>query len=812
MSSLTFIFRELRTDTRFAFRSLRATPWFTALASAIIGMGLGSVIAAVSVTAAIYFTAPKIPDIDRVFYAIDRADRPRPLREVQDGVQHVVEESASFTRAAVFVASPSKGLRTQAEVVEAGYFDAVRPRMHLGRPLSAADENSLSGTAVVSMELWRSLFGENTNLVDAVVQVDDKRFAVVGVVAKEFRGLVEPWSRTDVWVLPSHYFGPIYKGLARRIVLRARSDASWDVIRRTLSSQFRADYQGTEGAQYALYRASDVIDPSRPEAGGGELGLLTLSSMAVTLLVLVISVVNVAGLFAARGLSRLQEVAVRLALGARSSQILRQHAFEGAALATIALPIAFAVAATLTRFAALASPVRLDIGALPDGRAVLIGAGLAVVCGAFIGISGAMQCLANLHRGSLAQNGAARTTRLRRRAVYGIALPQAIGSFALICAALVYAAALPRLTSTPYSGSTTQLVGRIEYRGTGGDTSGETTAAYYRLVLERLRAIPEITAVGLASRLPINAFRSSGLTFVTRDGYPGSSALTTKAHFGYASEGLVRALGLEVLRGRDIRESDKSDSERVAVVTEVLASTLWPGKDPVGRELAQMFPGMTPDSADWHRVVGVVSNIKPILSDSTKPVPFLYRPTSQIPIRGSYPLEVVIDAMDTTNLAERVAGTIASLDSSGSLASISTLTAIADDATRGRRTAVVLLTGCALTAVLLAMIGLYSLVSFSVSQRAREIALRLALGAGRWHLTSLYSRLATTILAVAIAGGSALAYGAMLFANSLFTPAVPIGSVPFFATSVVLAVLIFTSCMIPTWRASRRNVAIVLKE
>jgi putative ABC transport system permease protein len=525
--------------------------------------------------------------------------------------------------------------------------------------------------------------------------------------------------------------------------------------------------------------------------------------LGAVVFVLAIACANIASLLLGRGAARRREIAVRLALGASRSRIVRQLLTESTVLAIVSAAAGVFVAWAAQRWLLAATPAGvpgIEHAAL-DARVLGVTALVAVATGLLCGLVPALQASAgrvnaDLHDGGTRSSDGPRAGRTRDLLV--------AGEIAVALVLLVGAALLLRSFSA---------LARVD---TGIDTrnlltfdlvlSGERAAsrarqvAFYDEVLRRLSAVPGVQAAGAAVTLPIGGddFAAGVHVEGTPEAAPGQAP---RAGYQVVTPGYFRTMGIPVIAGRDVRDSDTAEAPRIVLVNETFARQHWPGRDPLGRRMRIGRGG-------WMTVVGVVGDIRH-LGPATPPRPEFYEAHSQSPF--SFMAFVVRTHGDPRSSIPAIRAAIAGLDPAQPIAGAATMDEHLAEALSKPRFLSTLVGVFGAIALTLAVVGIYGVMAYAVAQRTPEIAIRMALGARAPQVMAMVLARALWLAAAGIACGLAAAYGVSRALEGLLFAIAPTDAATYAGVAAALGVVALVAAFVPALRATRIQGARVLR-
>jgi len=577
---------------------------------------------------------------------------------------------------------------------------------------------------------------------------------------------------------------------------------------------------------YVLRPVSDVRVPFNPQASVVPARLLTAVTI-VALIVLLIAAANIAGLLMARGISRTTELAVRRGLGAGTWRLVRQLMTEGVILSLLGGAVGVGLAMLLLRLYRDVTPTQFFVPVSLDVRVLLFTLAVCLGTGLLVGLSPARQALrvdvvAALGGG----NGATRVTRARLR--HWILVPQVSLAVVLLLAAGVHAHALMdaefanlgfRMSDVVVLSVRRAFIPTGEVVRPGADPAADRARAeenarrnraLYDGIFDRIHAVSGITAVAIGVP-PALGGGTYPATVITREDFLAGRPPSPGPRLVSAiSPGYFRACGISLLLGREFDERDDIAARRVAVISEGLASRLWPGQMPIGKSLAMTKPDASPQDSDWLEVVGIVNEVNPVLQGPDQS-PKVW---VAVPQEGPKAAMAVIARTPSDASApaiQHLKDAIKSADALVRIDSVRTMTEIVGGALYERRMAAAVLSISGLVGLLLASIGLYGVISYSVEQRRREIGVRSTLGARREDIVALVLREGAMVTLVGFAVGGALSGLALRLASHLAGLGASLDAVTLVAVPLLIAVVMAGACYLPARRAARVDPMVVLR-
>jgi predicted permease len=806
-------------DLRHALRALRRNPGFTVVAILTLALGIGANSTIFSLVNGVLLKPPiGVRDPARVvsIYTSDYSSGPYGTTSYPD-FQAVRAETAIFSAVAVYELRPlALALGDRAEMitgqlVSGEFFPMLGTRPAAGRLLIPADAGAGGGeaVAVISHGLWLRRFAGDPAIAGRELRLNGRAFRVVGVAPAGFTGLLRAVV-TDVWlpVTAGPLLDPGSDELAnpgaRSFLMAARLRAGVTVprARQQLAAVARARFEAfpdawatVTGAGRALTVLPEAEARVPPQARTLSLGASALLLVAMAM-VLLIACANIANLLLARASRRRREMAVRVSLGAARHQIVRQLLVESMLLAVLGAAAGLALAGWITgAITTLALPgvpvtLRLDLGL--DGRVLGFTAVVALLTGLAFGLLPALRAsrsdVVSALKGDV--GGVARSRRLGLRG--GLVVTQVAVSLVLLVTAGLFVRSLTRAETVDpgFDESGTALI-TFDLASSGyAEGQGQ---AFYNDLLERVRALPGVRSATLAQAVPLATCCNRRGTRI--EGYAARPGESTEVNWNIVATDYFRTLRIPFVLGRDFTERDRADAPLVAIVNEAFVRKYWPGRSPLGRRID--LGGRDSHIAE---VVGVVRNGM-YRSLGEAPLPFLYVPLPQL-YRPSMTLHVRT-AGDPSAMLPTLRAQIRELAPSLPLIHPTTLREATSLALWPHRLGALLLGALGAIAALLAALGLYGVLAYSVAQRTREFGIRGALGADRRRLVAQVIREGLVLSGTGAAIGLVLAGGATRLVRGFLFGVSPFDPAAFGAVTLLVAAIALLASYLPARRATR---------
>jgi putative ABC transport system permease protein len=804
---LTQWFGELRADVRFAVRQLRQAPGFTAVAALTLALGIGANSAIFALVDATLLRPVPFDEPERLVAVSERLPQfarggisSANLEDWEDRNRTFESMAGMFAYARRMTLPDGTVEEVPAQQVTPRFFDVLRIRPIAGRTFRPEDEALPPNATVLSERLWRSHFGSDPSIVGRTIRIDDAPFTVLGIVAAEF----QLFARADLWTVWTELPGMdsrgirFMRGLGRLkpgvSIAAAQSDMS--AIAAALEVEYPA---ANKGRGINVEPLGDVIvGPDVTRTAGLFLGVVGF--------VLLMCCANVANLLLARMSSRARELAIRSALGAGRGRIVNQILTESIVLAMFGGILGIGVGYGILR----ASPALIPEGLLPasvvlafDGRVITFCVAAAFVVGVLFGLAPAwqstgtrlMQVMSAEGRGGTKAGGRFRSM---------LVVAEVAAAVLLLCGAGLLLRSLTALAGVDGGARAESALTMQTTLSFGLPTSRHKTttsmAEFYRAVEQEVSALPGVRNAGWGSGLPLGGVYYGGfnVTIVDSDDPDGNRPAVD---YMIVSPGYLEALDIPLLAGRRFDDRDGASTTPVCLVSSDFVSKHLGGRNPIGLRLAVPPMGLVRAQPIVREIVGVVAPIRPWPDgDDTDQV---YVPLAQNPWANSVLVVRPRDRSDAAALAPAVRAAISRIDPQQPVTRVMTLDDVVWRASARPRFRAVLVATFATLALVLAMIGVFGVLAYSVQQRWREFGVRIALGASVGQVLRLVAGAAARVVGVGI-GLGLVAAAALASSISAFLFGVqPIDPLTFAAVALVLAVTAALAAAAPAWRASR---------
>lgn len=807
-------------DFRYAVRQIRRAPGFAAIAVITLALGIGANTSIFSVVNAVLLRSLPFPDADRlvrVWHTPPQTSFPgistfsiSPANFLDWQKQnHVFSSMAIYGFGGFTLTGGDKAEQVTASRVSPEFFSTLGAQPMLGRVFSTEENQpGHSNVVILSHRFWQDHFGSNRDIVGRDITLDGTKYLVAGVMPPSFRfpdfaQIWTPmaWTDQEKAVRGNHNYLAVAR-LKPGVGLK-QAQAEMNTISARLEQQYPADDKGW-GALLRPLQA-DLVSDVRP-------ALLVL--LGAVGFILLIACVNVTNLSLARIFSRHKEIAIRTAMGASSARIIRQIVAESVLLALIggALGLAYAHFGVRLIMAFLADRLPASMEANIDLKVLLFTAFVSVLTGVVAGILPALHLSrANVNQALKQGLGRSGSDSGGNRTRSTLVVVEVALSLLLLIGAGLMIRSFETLRSVnpgfdPHGVLTmSAAVSRTKF------STATQQISFFDRTLERIRALPGVTAAGLIDDIPLGGGGShQPIAVEGRPVVPMSEQPEVDVRI--ISAGYLNALRVPVLRGRDFDNSDVSGRPSTILISASLAKQFWPGEDPIGKHITlTFFPGVV------REIVGVVGDVKGDGLDQTRAPAMLYLPFDQLAAAGnqqwrSFPMTLVVrSTSDPEAMVSAVTNAVREVDSTIPIIDVQTMQDLVSTSLSSERFSLLLLGAFALLALILAAIGIYSVLSYSVRRRVQEIGIRLALGASLSDVLRMviFEGLRPTLLGVFLGIAGAFALARVM--SNLIYGVKPTDPLTFVSVAFLLGMVALVASIIPAYRAAKVDPLVALR-
>ncbi len=793
-------------DIRYGVRTLIKKPGFTAIAVIALALGIGANSAIFSVVNAVLLRPLPFDQPEQLVLvwekrpALGRVRNPASPPDFVDwrAQNQVFEDMAAFVGRGFNLTGGDEAERIDGTAVSPSMFQILRTQPRIGRAFQDdEDKPGKDSVVILSNGVWQRRFGANPDIVGKTVKLNDQSYTVIGVMPADF---IFPNSRTEVWVPLTLSQEELNNrgGHSLNVVARLKAGVTLEQAQEnmnTIASSLEQQYQVNTGHGVNVFQLhEEVVANARPAL------FVLLGAVA---LVLLIACANIANLLLARGSNRQKEIAIRTALGARRGRIVRQLLTE-----SVLLALAGGLIGTLLALQGLSLLLAIGADSIPrvkeiklDTTVLAFTLVVSFVTGLIFGIIPALQTSKPNLNESLKEGGRSASASFSRNRVRSLFVIAEVA----ICLVLLISAGLmiksfTRLTSVGTGfNSENVLAVNVALAGSKYKEDQQVTS-FYQQTLERISALPGVKSAATVAALPL--FGGFGSRYFGIEGRPPQPpGQGYNANTNVSSPGYFQTMNIPLIAGRDFDERDVMKAPEVTIINQEMARRYWPDEDPIGKRLAV-------GNGPWRTVVGIVGDVKQSALDvETKPE--MFWPYYQMGLQ--FATIVVRTTSEPEAMTAAVRSEIQAIDKDLPVYKIKTMDQIVSESVSSGRLNMLLLGTFGGLALVLAAVGLYGVMSYSVTQRTREIGIRMALGANSRDVMKLVVGQGVILTLIGVAVGLGAAVGLTRLMSSLLYGVSATDSVTFIAISVLLTGVASLASYIPARRAMKVDPMIALR-
>jgi putative ABC transport system permease protein len=806
-------------DVRFGLRQLRRNPGFTAIAVITLALGIGANTAIFSFVDAVLLKPLPYPHPERIVSVWEKY--PGGFRGWISTLNFLdwkrqnrcFQFLSASERAGVILTGSGRPQELYVQKVSASYFKVLGVSAALGRTFAPReDQFGKDQEVVLSNRVWRSRFGGEPKIIGRKITLDAKSYTIIGVLPAN-SAFDRTWAvmwlplvfRPADMTRNYHWLSAIAR-LKPGVTLK-QARAQMDAIGARIAAAYPESNKGW-GVTVEPY-IDQVVKPQLRRS----LWVLLAAVGAV----LLIGCANLANLTLARGTDREHEIAIRSALGAHRLRLIRQLLTESILFGILGGVAGLALGDALMRGIKLWMPPNLFYVPLHlppqanvhmDYSILLFTLVIGVLTGILFGLAPALNGTRPDLAGSLKEGGRTTTGLTRHRLRTALVIAEVTLSFVLLAGAGLLIRSFNRLASVNPGVDTTDVLGMDFPTPLSEFTNSTTLVNYLREITKNIRSVPGVRDAAITDGLPMEY--AGGIPFLIEGRPYLNYSQRPVCRFKRVGPSYFDTVGMTLLEGRGLAESDTASAPPVTVINETMAKTYFKGEDPIGKRILgrQLVFGKTARGAEigW-QVVGVMSNEK--LESLNYDAPAMYVTFYRTP--ATYNWLVVRAAMNPTLLTQSIKRAIWKVNKNQAVANVQTLQEIKSQSVAPARLRTILLAVFAGVAVLLAAVGIYGVFSYSVAQRVHEMAIRLALGASPGDLLKLVICKAMLVVLVGLALGAVAGLALTRVLASLLFDTSPTDPVTWIATALLLAVVALLACYIPARRAAKVDPMVALR-
>ena len=793
-------------DLRYGIRSLLKQPAFTLIAIATLALAIGANSAMFTVVNSVLLRPLQFPESERLvtFEGINPA---RGIAQSNMSFPDIVDwqkQNQAFEKIGGFVFSGfvltngDETERVTGSWVTGDYFSMFRVQPLYGRVLQPEDvQAGKDDVAVIGYGLWQRRFGADRNIVGRQVSIGGKSTTIVGVMPQgfDYPSPSEAWRPFEPDLAKesrdNRYFNVI--GRLKPGASLPQAQAQMDTINQRLAQSYSATNVGW-GVKLTTLQDGLV----------GQVRLSLLVLLGAVAFVLLIACANIANLLLARASSRQKEIAVRSALGASRFRLVRQLLTESLLLSIAGGISGFLLSIWLTRLLIAISPAnspRFD-EIRPDTRVLIFTVGITLLTALIFGLVPALQGSRVDQAESLKESS--RGNAGRRNRVRGLLMTTEIAmSFVLLVGAGLLIKSFIRLREVN-SGINPDNVLTFRLSAPPGKfTEDKQREQFFSQVIDQIKTTPGVQSVGMVLSLPLGADSLNLFRGLIPEGRPAKIEEALDTNNLIVSPEYFRTLQIPLIAGRSFDDRDTNNSPKVVIINEPAARKLWPNQNWIGRHIT-----IFPNEKFEREVVGVVRETKRSLSD--EPVPQMYVPYAQDPTWPSMSFAIRTNG-DPASAFPAIRNQIRSFEKGAAIFNVSNMNDVLATSTAPRRTPMLLLSAFAGAALLLAMIGIYGVTAYYVTQRTQEIGIRIALGAQVKDVITLVLRSGLVLTAIGVVVGLAGSLAMTRWMKTLLFAVNPTDAVTLVAVCGGVLITALVACLIPARRAVKVDPLVALR-
>ena len=795
-------------DIRYAVRTLLRRPGFVAIAVLTLGLGIGANTAMFTVVNAVLLRPLSFPDPEQLVL-LQGVNPKLGITESNMSIPDILdwqkqcqsfEQIGGFVSAGVLLSNGDENERVRAAGVSGNFFSLLRTNAMIGRVIQSDDGQPGRETVMVlSYGLWQRRFGSAPNVVGTKVMVSGDSTTIVGVMPPGFDYPEQSEGWFNFALDPTNEprdnrFVNVISRLKPGVSIQ-QAQAEMDTINQRLGQSYVDTNQGWSVKLTNLH-----------ESLVGQMRTALLVLLGAVAFVLLIACANVANLLLARATFRQKEIAVRTALGASRLRIIRQLLTESLLLSIISGALGLLLSIWLTRLLIGVSPAnspRFNEIAI-DATVFLFTLAVTILTAFIFGLAPALTLSRPAMNETLKEGGRQGTPGVARNRIGGLLMVTEIAlSFILLAGAGLLIKSFFRLTEVNPGFNPNNVLTMRMALPPGKYQQGEPRAQVFNQIIGRVKTLPGVQSAGAILSLPLGGDTFNVGRGLIREGQPETPDNALNAMYYPITPDYFRTLQIPLKSGRAFTDNDNNQSPKVIIVNEKLARQLWPGESPLGRQIKvwrdEKFP---------REIVGVVGDVKSSLDEDAPNQ--MYVPYAQDANWGSLTLAVRTTG-EPAPLAGAVRDTIRSVEKGVPTYNLKTMNDVAATSAAPRRTPMLLFTAFAGVALLLAMLGIYGITTYYVTQRTHEIGIRIALGA---QLGDVLRLVLSRGMMLAIAGVGLGLGGAFLLTRYLATllfGVEPVDPVTFGIVSIGLVSVALVACYLPARRATKVDPLVALR-
>ena len=799
-------------DVIYCFRMLRKRPSFTLVAVLTLALAIGASTALFSIVNVVVLNPFPYKDPARLFFVRQslpkigvqdqfRASGPEVLDVAKSGI---FERVAAFEPVSRNLAGSDEPERIAAAKVSTEFFNVLGVEPLLGRTIAPSEQGPKGERVlVISHRLWQRRFGGDNAVLGQKVSLDDEPFTIIGVMPAQFR-----FDEGQAWFpFPFDFAEGQRGGRVFPIVARMSSNTTVEQVNAALANLARQNEQDFIGTNQEYAGRQIYVQPFADFYFGPVRRALFILLGAVAL-VLLIACANIANLLLAKAMGRAHEIAIRNAMGASRARIIRQMLVESGVLGLLGGGLGLLIASWGTRALVNLIPT----GTIPPGleitmnwRVLLFALGVSLVTAFLFGLWPAIQGSRTQTREAL-QVASQRTTAgvAARRAQSVLVVAEVALSLILLVMAGLMIRSFAKLTNIDPGMTTANVMSMRINRSPAKSKDGSQNAIFFQSVIDRVKTLPGVEAVSVASHMP---FVFTEEWPITVESAANTAVQTQAIDTRTVSADYFSMLQIPLVAGQSFSVADGPQALPVVMVNQAMANRYWSNQDPLGKRIKI---GNADSKSPWFTVKGVVKDsAQSALDEGIQPE--IYFALGQMAGRYRRMNVAVRTSVDPKSTLAAIQSAIREIDKDQPVYQVQTIDELIRDSVATRRFALTILTLFAVLALVLAVSGIYGVISYSVTQRTQEIGIRMALGARATDVLRLVLREFMRLTLVGVALGLVGAYLLTRLMTSLLFGVTPTDVTTFVLVSITLSLVALVACLIPARRAARVDPLVALR-
>ena len=799
-------------DVIYCFRMLRKRPSFTILAVLTLALAIGASTALFSIVNVVVLNPFPYKDPSRLFFVRQslpkigvqdqfRASGPEVLDVAKSGI---FERVAAFEPVSRNLAGSDEPERVAAAKVSTEFFNILGVEPLLGRTIAPSEQGPKGERVlVISHGLWQRRFGGNSAVLGQKVSLDDEPFTIIGVMPPNFR-----FDEGQAWFpFPFDFAEGQRGGRVFPIVARMRSNMTVEQVNAALANLARQNEQDFIGTNQEYAGRQIFVQPFADFYLGPVRRALFILLGAVAL-VLLIACANIANLLLAKSMSRAHEIAIRNAMGASRARIIRQMLVESAVLGLLGGGLGLLIASWGTRALVNLIPT----GTIPPGlevamnwQVLLFALGVSLVTAFLFGLWPAIQGSRTQTREALQAASQRATAGVAARRAQGVLVVAEVAlSLILLVMAGLMIRSFAKLTNIDPGMTTANVMSMRINRSPSKSKDGSQNAIFFQSVIDRVKTLPGIEAAGVASHMP---FVFTEEWSITVESAANTGMQTQVIDTRTVSADYFSTLQIPLVGGQVFAAEDGPQSLPVVLVNQAMVNRYWSNQDPLGKRIKI---GNLDSKSPWFTVKGVVKDsAQSTLDEGIQPE--IYFALGQMAGRYRRMNLAVRTSVDPKSTLAAIQSAIREIDKDQPVYQVQTIDELIRDSVATRRFALTILVLFAVLALVLAVSGIYGVISYSVTQRTQEIGIRMALGARATDVLRLVLKEFMRLTVVGVALGLVGAYLLTRLMTSLLFGVTPTDVTTFVLVSITLSLVALIACLIPARRAARVDPLVALR-